>query len=328
MRPLAVPSVVVLLLLAPVAALAQDDAPDGPDAPAAGGDSLEAQPIPAPPPDAAVPPTYDQNVPPPPAAQPRQPQPRYPTDVAPPPEGFAEHQAEIRIPPRIATRLRVLESDFNALSARGGNSIVDGVLSILTGGLTITLGVLLADELIAEEYLYLYGGATVARGIIDLVLMPNPSDAAIAFAHMPMGSPREVMTRLAYGERELESIADRTRLARIIDATLNIGVGVAVIPLWFGPKNYEIEPFDWFIIIGSAISVISGLINLLSRSEAERRWSAYSELRDRLRREHREERRRRARQREMPAPTSVSVDVAAAPLPDGSGGAAVLIGRF
>ena len=333
-RDFAVPAVVVLILLAPLGALAQDDPPRAGDPPT--GDGLEMEPLPdPPPPDAAPtppPPTYDQSVPPPPTAdRPAQPQPRYPTDVAPAPEGFAEHRAEIRIPPRIATRLRVLESDFNALSARGGNSIVDGVLSILTGGLTITLGVLLADELIAEEYLYLYGGATVARGIIDLVLMPNPSDAAIAFAHMPMGSPREVMMRLSYGERELESIADRTRLARIIDATLNIGVGVAVIPLWFGPKNYEIEPFDWFIIIGSAISVISGLINLLSRSEAERRWSAYSELRDRLRREQRQERRRRTRRREMPEPTSTTsldVDIAAVPLPDGSGGAAVVVGRF
>jgi hypothetical protein len=321
---------VVLSLLGSATALAQDTG--------TGGDALEQEAIPPPPAATETPPAYDAPVPAPPAAQPP---PdggaRYPSGEGARPEGFADADAEIRIPPRIATRLRVLESDFNALAARGGNSIVDGVLSILTGGLTITLAVLLADEPnIPEEYLYLYGGATVARGIIDLVLMPNPSDAAIAFAHMPMGSPREVMTRLRYGETELESLADRTRMTRIIDASLNIGVGVAVIPLWFGPRDYEIQPFDWFIIIGSAISVISGLINLLSRSEAERRWSAYEELRDRLRREQAQDRRRRRGSGsdgdtgppdgQMPA--AGTLQVGAAPLPDGHGGAAVLSGRF
>ena len=41
--------------------------------------------------------------------------------------------------------------------------------------------------------------------------------------------------------------------------------------------------FDWFVLIGAGISTISGVITLLSSTEAERRWSAYEELRDRLR---------------------------------------------
>jgi hypothetical protein len=64
------------------------------------------------------------------------------------------------------------------------------------------------------------------------------------------------------------------------------------------------------------------LINLLSRSEAERRWAAYEELRDRLRREQRQERRRRRN------PANGGIQVGAGPLPDGQGGAAVIQGRF
>jgi hypothetical protein len=136
----------------------------------------------------------------------------------------------------------------------------------------------------------------VARGIVDLTIMPNAQDAAIAFAHMPMTTVPEVRDRLRYGEHELESLADRTRHARVLDASISIGVGAAFVPLYLGPNDWKVnDAVDYFVLIGSAISVISGLINLLTRSEAERRWAAYRELRSRLIREHRE----RVRQRRL-----------------------------
>jgi hypothetical protein len=197
--------------------------------------------------------------------------------------------AGVRIPSGVATRLRALDSDFQVLAARGGGSIVDGVLSILTGGLTITIGILLANEpagpggLNMSPYLFTYGGASVARGILSLVLVTNPSGPAITFAHMPMTTMEEVQARLEYGERELEGLADRTRLSRILDGSMNVAVGLAIIPIYLGPNNFEIRnTFDWFVLIGAGISAISGVITLLSSTEAERRWSAYEELRDRL----------------------------------------------
>ncbi|AKF08296.1 hypothetical protein DB32_005445 [Sandaracinus amylolyticus] len=198
--------------------------------------------------------------------------------------------AGVRIPSGIATRLRALDSDFQVLAARGGGSIVDGVLGILTGGLTITIGILLLEEpagpggLNMSPYLFTYGGASAVRGILSLVLMTNPSGAAITYSHMPMTTMAEVQARLDYGERELASLADRARLSRIIDGSLNVAVGLAIIPIYLGPNNFEIRnTFDWFVLIGAGISAISGVITLLSSTEAERRWSAYEELRDRLR---------------------------------------------
>lgn len=198
--------------------------------------------------------------------------------------------AGVRIPSGIATRLRALDSDFQVLAARGGGSIVDGVLGILTGGLTITIGILLWNEptgsggLNMSPYLFTYGGASAVRGILDLVLITNPSGPAITFAHMPMTTMDEVQARLDYGERELASLADRARLSRILDGSINIAVGLAIIPIYLGPNNFEVvNTFDWFVLIGAGISAISGVITLLSSTEAERRWSAYEELRDRLR---------------------------------------------
>jgi hypothetical protein len=192
----------------------------------------------------------------------------------------------IRIPSRIATRLRVLDADLNALGSRGGNNIVDGVLSLLSGSLSITLGVLVDDNRMSN-YLYLWGSANAARGILDLALAPDASEPAITFGHMPMGSMEEVRQRLHYGENELESLATKSRLMRILDASINIGVGVSVIPIYLAPNDFEVkDPLDYFVIIGSGISVISGVINLVAKSEAEKRWEAYESLRDRLKKEN------------------------------------------
>ena len=282
MRSRRLASVVLFALaMGPAAAAAQE-----------GADALGT---PAPPPGAArIPSPGATEVPPPTGPTPIYPAPTG-TSVPPPPgaepppvygEGRYPGNAQtaptegIRIPSRIATRLRVLDADFAAIASRSG-SLVNGILSIVTGGISITIGILVNDELISP-YLYVFGGAGVARGIIDLLLSPNPHDAYIQYSHMPMRNAEEVQARLEYGEQQLESTASRARLARILDASLNIGVGLAVVPVYLGPNDFEIDPFGAFILIGAGISIVSGVISLLSRSEAERRWAGYEELRDRL----------------------------------------------
>lgn len=227
-----------------------------------------------PPPSEALPPSYEGvSVPPPPGA--------VPIYAPPAVGGITGDSSDVHIPSSIATRLRALDADLQILAARGGGSIVDGVLSILTGGISITLGILLNSA--PSNYLYVYGGVGVVRGVLSLSLMTNPSAAAIQYSHMSMGSTSEVRARLRYGETQLDSLADMARIGRIIDGSLNIAAGLAVIPIYLGPNNFEItSPFDYFVLIGAAISTVSGVITLFSSNEAERRQSAYHELRDRL----------------------------------------------
>lgn len=209
----------------------------------------------------------------------------HPPGSAPPaaqayPSDGAEEDTRVRIPSRIATRLRVLDADFAAVASRGGG-MVNGILSIVTGALSITLGFLVDDDYLSP-YLFVFGGAGLARGAVDLLLTPNTREPYVAFTHMPMSTTEQVYAKLAYGEQELESIARAFRITRIIDASLNIGVGLAIIPIYLGPNDFEIDAFGAFVIIGAGISVISGLISLFSRTEAERRWSGYEELLERL----------------------------------------------
>ena len=145
------------------------------------------------------------------------------------------------------------------------------------------LAFLATDDNFLRNYLVMYGSASVLTGITELAIRPNASGPSIAFTHMPMGTPDEVQARLLFGEAALERIARRARAARLITASIDVAVGLAVIPMFLGPNEFSVDdPFDYFVLLGSGISVVTGLINLISRSPAERYWAAYSELNQRL----------------------------------------------
>ena len=163
---------------------------------------------------------------------------------------------------------------------------------MLAGGLSVALGIVNDVTLGSfgagmSPYLYVYGGSGLVRGVLELALMTNASGPAITFAHMPMTTMDEVQARLDYGERELSTLAERAMISRILDGSLSIATGLAIIPIMFvgndgdpfGPANL---PFAIIAIATASISTISGVITLIQTTEAERRWSAYQELRDRL----------------------------------------------
>lgn len=181
-----------------------------------------------------------------------------------------------------ATRLRVLDSDLQQL-ARSGNPVAGGVITMATGGLSIALAFLATNDDFLRNYLVLYGSANVLTGITELAIRPNASGPSIAFTHMPMGNEQEAQARLLFGEEALERIARRSRAARLITASIDVAVGLAIIPIFLGPNDFSVsDPFDYFVLLGSGISVVTGLINLVTRSTAEKYWDAYTELNQRL----------------------------------------------
>ena len=203
----------------------------------------------------------------------------------------SDTEPSLRIPSRVTTRLRSLDAGLRGLAAQGGSNIVNAVLSLLTGGLSITLGALREpnDDWLSA-YLYVYGGAAAARGILDLVLTPNASGHAIAYQGLPMETREDVRLRLEYGESAMRALAEQAMIARVLDASLNMAAGVAVVPVYLAPNGFEInDPLDYFVLIGAAVSIVSGIVTLATTSNAEDRWSEYQALRDRLEQEHREE---------------------------------------
>jgi hypothetical protein len=129
----------------------------------------------------------------------------------------------------------------------------------------------------------------------------------------------EVDARLAYGEEALGNIAYRYRLARLLDASIAIVSGLAVIPIFLRGDGFDsTNPFDYVVIVSSGISVISGLVNLATRTDAERRWDAYQELRDRL--ATREEPEARVDEAPLPSESATSPTFAVSASPVRGGG--------
>jgi hypothetical protein len=190
------------------------------------------------------------------------------------------------ISPEMASRLRILDADLNSVAARSGNRIMGGVLSMVSGAITISVGVLVDTSTDSDEflplYLYVFGGTTVARGLIELTVKPDYREPALTYSHMPMRTAEEAEARLAYGEHALEDLSDRSRLARLLDGSLALGAGAAIIPIYLAPRDFEVDTFGVFIILGASVSIVSGLVTLLLPSDAEDRWSAYEDLNKRL----------------------------------------------
>lgn len=197
---------------------------------------------------------------------------------------------DVHIGTSIATRLRALDADLQILAARGGGSILDGVLMLVQSAATVTWAVLRdmnasppGSISYAAIYLYTYAGAAATRAILSFAFMTNPSAPAIRYSHMPMGSTAEVRERLRYGELQLDGLADQARIGRILDGSVNLAAGLAVLPAYLIPNNFEVRDLsDWFVIVLAGISSVMGVVTLVSTTEAERRQAAYHELRDRI----------------------------------------------
>ena len=184
--------------------------------------------------------------------------------------------------PAVAARLRVLEADLRLLALQNGNGLVDGIVSLVSGGLLVGLALALEDAQTAN-YFYLAGGTNAARGLLQLFVAPDPQQASLALEHMPTGSPRQAAERLRFAEDALHQTAERARWLRILQAALDMATSLAVVPLFLAPADYElVGPLSYFVVIGAGVSLVSGAITLLTPSQAERRWAAYETLRDRL----------------------------------------------
>ncbi len=196
----------------------------------------------------------------------------------------------LRLPATIATRLRALEADLQALALRGAGYIIDGVIQLLSSGVSIAVGVLFAtsggtgSNDAFSAYLFTMGGVGIARGLLTLLVPVTPSESAVAYAHpMPLGSYGEARARLRAREGELEGLATAGMVGRVIDGSLGVGVGLAMIPIFVAVGEFDEEnPLNYVMLLLAGVSTVTGVITLFSTSDAERRWNNYRELRDRL----------------------------------------------
>lgn len=220
--------------------------------------------------------------------------PRVTREAPEPPSGpYVPPPSSVPIESSVATRLRALESSFQTLGASGPD-YTGTVLSMVGGGITIALAAVLLElgppiDRLAPYYFVMGGVGVVRPAIVDFALRPDARGPAIEFQHMPGGTEQEQLDRLRFGEEQLESLAERSFIARVVDASINIAGALAVIPAYliprvevgFDPPN-EFSPLEAFVFLGPAISLVGAIITFATQSPAEQRWSAYRRMRDRL----------------------------------------------
>lgn len=204
----------------------------------------------------------------------------------PPPPGYRGGGDDLETD--VQNRLRILDATFATLSTTGGPDIGSAVMSLIGAGIEIGIGALLlefgdssVDSMAA--YLFVLGGTTVARTVlVEFILRPDPRGPSIQYMNMPYAPRSAALERLEYGETQLRSLAERAWIARMVDGGLNIAGALAVVPAYLAPKNFEIaNPLEAFIFIGPAFALISGIITLANKTNLERRWDAYDQMRRR-----------------------------------------------
>lgn len=244
--------------------------------------------------------TEDDTVPP--AAPPRRR--RQVEEVPPPPTGYAGLESQYgggssgglaRVPSGVLQRLRLLDHDVAALAQTDGSmQLANDIIRLVAGAILVGAGFFVYDDAPSAEaerglaaILWASGGFGVAGGTLSLILTPRPASAAIAYDHMPMRNRGEVRDRLRFGEHLLESTATRSRAARIVDGSLSIVSSGVMMGLYLDlGGGFRSDDFYTYLVIAvTATGAISGIVTLVSPSLAERRWSAYRDVRERLRRQ-------------------------------------------
>ena len=188
----------------------------------------------------------------------------------------------------LADRLRVLDASWGVLGAQGLN-YTNSVLSLIVGAAQVVIGGVMLEvgppwDSVAPIFM-VTGGVQVARTIIvDFILRPNPQPIAFQYAGMPNGTRAQRLARLRYGEEQLQSLAEQSAVLRYVDSGINVAGAGALVGAYFGlrPSGRDFDPIELIFFIGPAVSLVIAVINLFTPSNAERRWDAYSQMRERM----------------------------------------------
>jgi hypothetical protein len=194
----------------------------------------------------------------------------------------------------LAFRLRLLEQDLTILDAAGSSNgrLINGIASLILGGVLVTLGAALSDETLVGEgpgaaeaanefrtVLFVFGGLSIVDGLLTIIFIPSLGDAALDFQAMPLSPRRAAVARMRFGERALHDYADQSRTDRLVNGIggtlLGLaGLGAMIILFDVTPDNNPV--FFYILVAVGAIQVVGGVIDIVSESRAERMWEAYS----------------------------------------------------
>lgn len=205
---------------------------------------------------------------------------------APPTAARVGLEGEVAIPSSVARRLRVLQSSLDGLALRGGSNVGDGITSLVSAGIGFGFGALARSngDTSTARYLFVFGGVGIAQAGLAFA-RPRATGYASRMSIMPMSTEAEVLARLEFGETSLQHLARVHRALRFTDGSLSIAASLGTLPLLLGSDGFDSsDHWDWIVVVSAGLSATMGLVTLIQRSDAERRWRTYVELTEEIER--------------------------------------------
>jgi hypothetical protein len=180
-----------------------------------------------------------------------------------------------------ARELRFLKSSLAQLAYEESNSVVDGLLHTMMGGIWIGFGAGLNDlDPSIRAYYFVQGSSMLARATLSFAIRPNARRASLEMDTMSSRNPAEADARIAFGAAALKKLAKQHRIKRLLGSSLSIAAGIIPLPFALNSGISSISG-GWSIIVfvGAGIDIITGIIGLAIRTEAEKRHRAYEQIR-------------------------------------------------
>jgi hypothetical protein len=193
-------------------------------------------------------------------------------------------EGEAPLSPNIARRLRVLSTNLDGLALRGNSNVGDGITALVSAGVGFTIGAFAKRDgnTAMARYFFIFGSVGIAQAGLAFA-RPSATGYASRFSVMPMSTQEEVLARLEYGERSLHHLARIHRALRFADGSLAVGVSLGTLPLLLGNDGFDsADKWDWIVVVSAGLSATMGIVSLIQRSDAERRWHTYSNMVDEM----------------------------------------------
>lgn len=192
------------------------------------------------------------------------------------------------VAPHVAARMSLLDRELRDLGRRGEGRFWGGVIQAGIGATLVGVGAALHDE-IARSLLLMMGATLVARGTVQLTLVPDAPERARAFRAISTNTADGVRARIRYGEQAFAELARGGRRARIGDGTISMVTSAAYVPLfwWLERRNdpsyhFGDGAYDYVALALSGIGFATGVVTAAVSSDVELRYRDYCEARDRL----------------------------------------------
>jgi hypothetical protein len=224
------------------------------------------------------PPAADLDAPPPPPDTPHPPR----TQTS-PNDSSLDTPEPRRRPSSLRTRLHLLNSTLPPLAERSRNQrILDSVLSLAVGAGMGALGFIVptspGNDL--RPWFWTIGGVSLTTGVVNLAWVPARESLTARFVAMPMRTAAERRARLEFGERAIEEIAADGARRRVLGAIGNAATSVGMLALiyrdpLFNGTPYTLGVYDAIVLGFTGLSVVTGLLQLFTRSDDERLRDEY-----------------------------------------------------